>query len=70
MPKAPHQGPSDYARSVMERYAVLQRDVAEIAGHYIGLRYGPAGGRDDLKDFVCRCGSSTRDRRGYRKPEA
>ncbi len=54
MPKAPHQGPLDYARWVMQTHPALERDVGEIAGHYIGLRYGHEGGRGGLKDFRLR----------------
>ena len=41
MPKAPHQGPLDYARSVALRHPVLKPEVAGIVEEYIGLRYGP-----------------------------
>jgi transglutaminase-like putative cysteine protease len=51
LPKAPHQGPVDYARSVVVRCPYLKRDVAEIAGCYIGLRYGHEDGEETLKAF-------------------
>ena len=39
LPKAPHQGPLDYARSVKQHHPLLKPDVDEIAGRYISLRY-------------------------------
>jgi transglutaminase-like putative cysteine protease len=51
LPKAPHQGPVDYARSVMEQHPALERDVRAITRCYTGLRYGHADGIGALKDF-------------------
>ena len=51
MPKAPHQGPLDYGRSVAQRHPVLKREVAGIVDGYIGLRYGRKGGVDALNAF-------------------
>jgi hypothetical protein len=47
-PKAPHQGPVDYARVLEERHPALKQDVRDIAGRYIGLRYGREGGVEAL----------------------
>jgi hypothetical protein len=54
MPKAPHQGPLDHARRVMEQHPPLKRDVDDIIGQYIALRYGPCGGVEALKAFRLR----------------
>lgn len=51
MPKPPHQGPLDYARSVNDRHPALKREVNAIASRYIDLRYGHAHGENALKDF-------------------
>ena len=53
-PKAPHQGPLDYARSVAKRYPALKGDVDAISSSYIAMRYGQEGDRDVLKAFRMR----------------
>jgi transglutaminase-like putative cysteine protease len=40
LPKAPHQGPLAYAGWICRVAPELKRDVEEITGLYIGLRYG------------------------------
>ena len=80
MPKAPHQGPLDYARSVALRHPVLKPEVAGIVEEYIGLRYGRKGGLDALKDFRMRVrrfnpqralsAAGRKTEAGRRKPEA
>ena len=72
MPKAPHQGPLDYARSVVKQHPGLKWDVDEIAGSYIGLRYGHEVGMEALKDFrlrVRRFNPRQAMAAGSRKPE-
>ncbi|MCB2146451.1 MAG: DUF3488 and transglutaminase-like domain-containing protein [Deltaproteobacteria bacterium] len=54
MPKAPHQGPLDFARRVVEQHPMLERDVDDITRRYIGLRYGHGAGMDALKVFRLR----------------
>ena len=54
MPKAPYQGPMDYARSVAQWHPVLTREVAGIVDGYIGLRYAGKGGMDALEDLRTR----------------
>lgn len=49
MPKAPYRGPRDYSRAVIEQHPALRRDVDEIIGRYMALRYGCESGADDLK---------------------
>ena len=51
MPKAPHQGPADYVRLVAARCPALKREVADITGCYIGLRYGRGNQGHSLKVF-------------------
>ncbi|MFO7716690.1 DUF3488 and DUF4129 domain-containing transglutaminase family protein [Desulfosarcina sp.] len=51
LPRPPHQGPLDFARSVTKRHPALQWDVAEITGRYIGLRYGHDDSGNALKDL-------------------
>jgi hypothetical protein len=51
LPKAPYQGPLDYARFVVEQHPTLKREVSEIADCYIALRYGHEGSLDALRDF-------------------
>jgi hypothetical protein len=51
MPKASHQGPLDFARRVVEKHPALKREVDEITGRYIGLRYGRVVDGEALKAF-------------------
>jgi hypothetical protein len=54
IPKAPHQGPLDFALRVAEQHPALKREVDEITDRYIGLRYGHGVGMDALKVFRLR----------------
>lgn len=49
LPKARHQGPLDYARSAGRRVPEWKHDVDDIAGLYIGLRYGRENSPQALK---------------------
>jgi transglutaminase-like putative cysteine protease len=49
LPKMPHQGPLDYAQSVITLHPQLQSDISEITDCYIKLRYGNATGKNILK---------------------
>jgi transglutaminase-like putative cysteine protease len=51
LPKAPHQGPWDYARSVALQVPQIGTEVNAIAGSYIDLRYGRESGDRALKAF-------------------
>jgi len=51
LPKPPHQGPLDYARSVIRQVPEWENDVEGIAGLYIGLRYGTDEVNQALKMF-------------------
>ncbi len=51
LPKMPHQGPLDYARTIRTEYPALREAADEITTAYIGLRYGCAGDPADLKEL-------------------
>ena len=51
LPKAPYQGPSDYAHAVSHRHPTLRRDILAITDRYIALRYGPTSTHEALKHF-------------------
>jgi hypothetical protein len=51
LPKAPHQGPREYAGWVSRKAPDLKQDVEQISGLYIDLRYGPETGNASLKQF-------------------
>ena len=51
LPKAPHQGPLDHARFVARQAPELKSAVDEIAGLYIGLRYGRENGPQAIRIF-------------------
>jgi len=49
MPKAPGQGPVDYARRITARRKDLAAGVQEITALYVQLRYGRAGSKRDVE---------------------
>jgi len=51
LPKAPHQGPLDYARAVARQVPEWEDEVDRIAGLYIDLRYGKDKSAQTLDAF-------------------
>ena len=51
LPKAPHQGPADFARAAALRFPERRGDIEEISARYIRLRYGRGGSNGDLREF-------------------
>jgi transglutaminase-like putative cysteine protease len=50
-PRAPSEGPLDFARRVAALRPDLKRDVEELATRYARLRFGPAANHDEIAAF-------------------
>lgn len=51
LPRAPHEGPMDYAARVAAAHPDLSEDIHDIAARYASLRYGGESEQDGLPAF-------------------
>jgi transglutaminase-like putative cysteine protease len=51
LPRAPHEGPVDYASRIATARPALARDIHDLAARYTALRYGDTTGQQALQAF-------------------
>jgi len=51
LPRAPHEGPMDYAARIAAAHPDLAEDIYDIAARYASLRYGGEAELDGLPAF-------------------
>ncbi|MEZ4524331.1 MAG: DUF3488 and transglutaminase-like domain-containing protein [Desulfobacterales bacterium] len=51
VPRRPEMGPADYAKTAMAALPDLKKEISDITGLYIRMRYGEEGNREMLRQF-------------------
>lgn len=54
LPRAPHEGPDDYAKRVSAARPDLSPEIQDLAARYLALRYGAAQDENALGEFIRR----------------